>query len=205
MSAVRATVAIVRRSVDRRFGARLAAATLAGAAVGVVGTPDVARAALVLALARGPATGFDRRLDLIGRVSLYAMPLYGRQLARALAIAPAIDALAFPSGVALGAYLRGRHVPRELAIAVGFATVAGTFVALSARLRTGPVVGLYALLAVVAEAAVLGPYALRTPRPARPALGLAAAIGFTALRGLGEALARYDPLPRSESARARPG
>lgn len=198
MSALRATIAIVRRSVDRRFGARLAAAALAGAAIGVAGSPDVARAALVLALARGPATGFGRRPDLIGRVSLYAMPLYGRQLARALAIAPAIDALAIPSGVALGAYLRGRHVPRELAVAVGFATVAGTLVALSARLRTGPVVGLYALLAVVAEAGVLGPYALRVRQPGRLAFGLAAAIGFTALRGFGEALARYDPLPRPD-------
>jgi len=125
---------------------------------------------------------------------LFSAPLYGRELARGLAIAPCALALTFPLGV-LGARLLGAAPGDTLGwnLAPLAAIVAG-LVALSATLRDGWRAALYRALAAgsgLLFAAV--PFAATNVR-AGLALALAAGLGFLALRAFGETLARYDPI-----------
>jgi hypothetical protein len=188
----RATFAIARRRMSRRFAAmwllRFSGAALAGALC-PAGSPALAAAA-ALAVGVAPLGATRGIRDL----SYFALPLYGRQLARAQAIAPCAGALAVPLGFALGASLAGKALPGEQLAALCLAGAVTALVSVSAALREGPRAWLYIFLAWGAGSLVAGATLpggkLGSLAPALAALFL----GFIALRQFGETLARYDPI-----------
>jgi hypothetical protein len=188
----RASVAIVRRSLDRRLAGFACAFAIAAFAAERV---SASMWLVILVIAEAPAATFDRRNDPRRRSSFFAMPLYGRQLARALAVAPCLDSLAVPLGILGGLTLAGRPLGPAASVTLIAAALAATLVALSARLRTGRNAMLYLTLAIASEAGIVAPLFLGQPNPLL-SLILAALIAFTALRAFGETLARYDPLPK---------
>ncbi|GAC1495862.1 MAG: hypothetical protein NVS2B8_15850 [Vulcanimicrobiaceae bacterium] len=201
MNESRATVAIVRRHIDRRFAIDwLAQAAIAGA-LAYVFAPSFDRAALYALGALAAATAVEpAHVSNLRRLTFFAVPLYGRQLARAHAIAPVVAALALPAGYALGASLRGVALsPGRLALAT-CAVVVATLVALSATFRDGGDRTLYVALAFGASALVVGIADTGGSHAALGALVCAAVISFGALRAFGETLARYDPLPERDAA-----
>jgi len=133
--------------------------------------------------------------ESLRRLTFFAMPLYGRQLARAHAIAPSLLALSIPAGYALGSALRTREFPLTLFIAMTCAALIATLVALSSIFREGIRAWLYVALAILVGPIVTLPYVLRPVHEAAAGLALTVIIGFFALRAFGETLARYDPLP----------
>ncbi len=192
MSEARATVAIALRRMSRRFAAtwllRCGAAALAGALCPAGPLAFAAAAALAVAAAPLGATRGIRDL------SYFALPLYGRQLARAQAIAPCVGALAVPLGFGAGAALAGKALSAEHLVALALAAVVAALIAVSAALREGPRAWLYVLLAWGGGALVAG----ATQASGRfgglaPPL-VAFLVGFIALRQFGETLARYDPV-----------
>jgi len=197
MNGFRASLAIIRRSLDRRFAttwllwfaSAFSLAALAGARL-----PAIAWLAFLI-VAEAPAAAFDGRNDPRRRVSFFAMPLYGRQLARALAVAPCLESLAAPLAVIAGLALAGRPLGGAGALTVSVAAVAATLVALSARLRTGREAALYVALALAAETSIVAPRFLAPAGSLTLSLALAGLIAFCALRAFGETLARYDPIP----------
>ena len=209
MTVAGATLAIVRRSIDRRFAAIWLAAFAIVFALAAATATELGRTAAVvlLVLAEAPAATFDRRVDLMHRVSLYAMPLYGRQLARALVIAPCLASVAAPVGVIVAFAMRGVAFRDGTDIALLLAAIAATLVrpstrlrtatavAASARLRTGANASLYVALSLAAHVAIVAPLLLHAAHPLLWSVPLAAVIGYFALRAFGETLARYDPLP----------
>lgn len=150
---------------------------------------------LALIVAGAPAGPFDRHGDVRRKVSLFAMPLYGRELARALAVEPCFAGLAVPLAAILGLATGGRPFEAAMGVTIVAATLAASLVGLSASLRTGPNAALYIALAVAAEAAIVAPLILRPAHPLLFTVPVAIAIAFFALRAFGETLARYDPLP----------
>jgi hypothetical protein len=192
----RASLAIVRRSLDRRFAATWLAGFACAFALAATFADRMSASMwlVLLVVAEAPAAAFDHRNDPRRRSSFFAMPLYGRQLARALAVAPCLDSLAVPLGILGGLALAGRPLGAAANLTLIAAALAATLVALSARLRTGRNAMLYLSLAIASEAGIVAPLFLRQPKPLL-SLILAALIAFTALRAFGETLARYDPLP----------
>ena len=197
MTVASATLAIVRRSIDRRFAAIWLAAFAIVFALAAATATELGRTAAVvlLILAEAPAATFDRRVDLMHRVSLYAMPLYGRQLARALVIAPCLASVAAPVGVIIAFAVRGVPFRDGTDIALLLAAIAATMVAASARLRTGTNAALYVALSLAAHVAIVAPVLFRAAHPLLWSIPIAAITGYLALRAFGETLARYDPLP----------
>jgi hypothetical protein len=119
-------------------------------------------------------------------------PLFGRHLARAKAIAPAIVALAvtvayFTPQVALGNASAGAGLFVALPTAI-----ASAIVALCATLREGPPRALYVALACATSAGAYLIAALTASLAGE--LAFCAVVAFLALRQYGEALARYDPV-----------
>jgi len=153
---------------------------------------------VALALAQGP--GRNTYLDIAER----SAPLFGRELARAKAIAPLIAATISALVYWFAQFLSGFAAPPTffvLALACVYAT---TLVALNATLRQG---GPRALYLALCAATALGAYALAVyadPKQTQrgDAIGVAtellfcAIVGFIALRQYGEALARWSPLDR---------
>lgn len=154
--------------------ARLAGCLVFGTLIGVA----------VALLQRG--SGRFRELELCEQ----SAPLFGRELARATALAPCIIAT-----LALAAYwaVSAVYAPLQaLPVALtALAVYAGTLVALSAGVRTGAARALYIAMACAVPALS---FALTLVAPGIFALALCALIGFIALRQYGEALARYDPM-----------
>jgi hypothetical protein len=197
----RATIAIVRRHVDRRFALDF---VVQFALVGVIAflfarllyawwTPLAIVSALAAAIAAERS-----HAESLRRVTFFAMPLYGRQLARAHAIAPALMALAVPLGYASGAALRREPLAASMFEATILAALVATLVSLSSVFRDGYRAGLYVVLATALAAAVtVAPLAFigSPPRATLVAALLAFVAGFFALRAFGETLARYDPVP----------
>ncbi|GAC1300903.1 MAG: hypothetical protein NVSMB19_08240 [Vulcanimicrobiaceae bacterium] len=195
MNETRATIAIVRRHIDRHFaldwtlqfvivlGLTYAFVTLFGGMLLV--------AIAVLAATRSAE---ETQVRSLRRLTFFTVPLYGRQLARAHAIAPSLLALSLPLGYAAGAALRGHPLDAEGFVTAVSAVVVATLVALSASFRDGRDRALYVALALGAGVAIAATY---TPDHVwfRVTLALAVAEGFFALRAFGETLARYDPLP----------
>lgn len=128
------------------------------------------------------------------RLTFFTVPLYGRQLARAHAIAPSLLALSLPFGYAAGAALRGYPIDLDRFVCAALVAIVTMLVALSAAFRDGRARALYAALAFAAGLGIA-----LTDLPGHPlfvaTLALAAIVGFFALRAFGETLARYDPLP----------
>lgn len=120
-------------------------------------------------------------------------PLFGRQLARAKGVAPAIVALLLTL-----AYFAPQFAGATLATATAFsiaaaASIASTMVALCATLRERTSRALYVGLACVTSA---GAYVIAAFGASLAGeLAYCALVTFLALRQYGEALARYDPVP----------
>lgn len=161
---------------------------------------------IVAALAeRG--TGRLRGLELCEQ----SAPLYGRQLARASALVPCII-VAFGTLLNwLAQYLSGFAAPPVFFLLAIVAVIASTLVALSATLREGALRWLYIAIACAVSTIAFGlsiyvDPLVRVPHDAGhygdiagvlSELGFCTVIGFFALRQYGEALARYDPIPRA--------
>lgn len=200
MNELRATVAIVRRHIDRRFAWDFVAhAVLVGAIAFFFARLLTAWwTPLAVASALGAAMAGERSLARsLRRLTFFAMPLYGRQLARAHAVAPSLMALSVPLGYAAGAAQRGAPLSPALLLATVLAALVATLVSLSSVFRDGARAALYVALAATLGAAVtVAPFALEdsVARASELAIALAAIAGFFALRAFGETLARYDPI-----------
>lgn len=119
-------------------------------------------------------------------------PLFGRQLARAKGVAPAIVAL-----VVTFAYFAPQFAGATIATATAFviaaaASIASTMVALSATLREGTPRALYVALACATSVGAYLIAAIGTSLAGE--LAYCTLVTFLALRQYGEALARYDPV-----------
>jgi hypothetical protein len=196
LNGLRASLAIIRRSLDRRFCASWLLAFSVVFVLAVLLAARIPRAAWFAALivAQAPMAAFGRQCGP-NRVSFFAMPLYGRQLARAIAVAPILAALAAPLAVVAGVALGGRPLEPVAAASILAAAAAATLVALSARLRTGSNAALYVVLAMATEAGLVVPLFFAHAESFALPLIVAAFIAYVALRAFGETLARYDPLP----------
>jgi len=194
----RATLAIVRRRIDRSFALDWIMRFAVVCTIAALFAPLFDRTTLlVVVTVLLPLAGATEsaNAEAMRRASFFAMPLYGRQLARAYALAPALTALAAPLGFLGGLALRHQALHPGVAAVVLAANVVGALVALGAVFRDGLQAWLYYALAVVCCAALAAPPLLRLPHDVALSLGLAVIFAFTALRGFGETLARYDPLP----------
>ncbi len=192
----RATVAIVRRHIDRRFGIDFAMAAALVALLAFVFAPSFDAAALpVLATLAAASIVEVSHIRSLRRLTFFTVPLFGRQLARAHAIAPAIGALALPLGYAVGARLRGVAIPPERIAVATCVVLVATLVALSATFRDGRDRALYVALAIAAGVSIAAAWQAKTTNPLAVAGGLAVVEGSFAVRAFGETLARYDPLP----------
>lgn len=197
MTHVRALSAIVREQC-RGFGyLALASAAGAGIAAGLMlraaqapllGVASMVAYATIAAVASTLVLRIEtRRRDWF----FFSVPLYGRELARALSILPVAVALAFSVALAI------RHGSGERVFAAALlGPIAPALIVQSATVREGKPRLLYlglALLSGVPLALMLG----LIPGDGR-AITAAAAFafieGFLALRAYGETLARFDPL-----------
>ncbi len=195
MSEARATIAIVRRHIDRRFAVDWGMQFAIVLGLAYVFIPRFASNALgAIAVLAATTASQGTQTRSLRRLTFFTVPLYGRQLARAHAVAPSLLALSLPLGYAAGAALRGYAPdPQRFVTAVLVALIA-TLVALSATFRDGRDRALYAGLALGAGLSIAVSY---TPEHAWFPVTVALAVGegFIALRAFGETLARYDPLP----------
>jgi hypothetical protein len=193
----RAFLAIIRRSLDRRFAATWLLGFAFAFALAALSRASLSHTAwlIVLIVIGAPAGPLDHRTSARRRVSFFSMPLYGRELARALAIEPCLASLAIPIGIVLGLTAGHHAFSLDTAVTVLVAVLTATIVGLSASLRTGENAALYVALAIAAEALIVAPLAFRPAHPLLLTLPLAVLLAFAALRAFGETLARYDPLP----------
>ncbi len=197
-SRIRATVAIVRRHIDRRYAFDWAMQfALVGAISYVFGGlfRDPLEIFGIVGFAAAASVVDAQHRKLLRRLTFFSAPLYGRQLARAHAIAPALAALSVPLAYAGGAALHGRALALPLAAALVPAAVVAALVALSSAFREGYRAALYVGLAGAAALTLGLPFEFRLEHAAAVSAALAAAEAFLALRAFGETLARYDPLP----------
>jgi hypothetical protein len=151
---------------------------------------------VALAVVQGP--GRHPYLDTNER----SAPLFGRELARAKAIAPVVAATLATLVYWAAQFLTGFAAPPTFFILALASVIASALVALNATVRTGTARAAALLLAAltVAIAYVLSLYADPQTPHRGDAIGVAsellfcAAVGFFALREYGESLARFDPL-----------
>lgn len=149
---------------------------------------------IALALAQGP--GRHPHLDTSER----SAPLFGRELARAKAVAPAIAATVAAFTYWFAQFISGFAAPPAFFVLALGCVLATVLVALNATLRTGAVRMLHIALAFATTvcAYLVAVYADALVRPGGDAVGVgcelafSALIGFAALRQYGEALARSD-------------
>ena len=193
MNEFRATVAIVRRHIDRHFAIDWAMQFGIVAAIAFAFTKTFAHPLFPLAIASVLAAA--SHAESLRRLTFFAMPLYGRQLARAHAIAPSLLALAIPAGYAAGSIARTHEFPAALLATMFGAALVSTLVALSSIFRDGLRASLYVVLAAIVGVAVTLPFVLQADYGLALSAALAAIAAFFALRAFGETLARYDPLP----------
>lgn len=149
-----------------------------------------------LALVQGP--GRHAYLDVNER----SAPLFGRELARAKAIAPLIASTLAALVYWAAQYLSGFAAPPTFFILALACVIASTLVAINATVRTGTA---RATAIALAAATVITAYLLAVYADAYSAhhgdtiavtteLLFSAIIAFVALREYGESLARFDPL-----------
>ncbi len=154
---------------------------------------------IALALAQGP--GRHPFLD----VSERSAPLFGRELARAKALAAALCAALAALVYWFAQFLTGFAAPPTFFVLALASVVASTLVALNATLRTRTQRLLYIALAFATSAIayLLAVYADAAFTHTGDAIGVAtelifcAIAGFIALRQYGEALARSDAVSLS--------
>lgn len=151
---------------------------------------------IAVALVQGP--GRHPYLDIGER----SAPLFGRELARAKAVAPALTATLAALVYWFAQFLSGFAAPPTFFVLALASVLVSTIVALNATLRSGARRLLYVALAFATSAIAyaLAVYADSITIRTGDAVGVAtellfcAAIGFIALRQYGEALARSDCL-----------
>ena len=198
MHELRATIAIVRRHIDRRFAIDFAMQFALVGAIGYIFARMFAAPAIPIvicgALAATNAAERHHAATLRG-VSFFVMPLFGRQLARAHAIAPVLASFAIPLGYATGSAIRGVPLSPQIFAIVVFASILAVLVSLSSIFRDGIRAALYVGLGIAAVAVIAIATTLVPERSVTIAGGFAIVVGFFALRAFGETLARYDPLP----------
>ena len=196
MNERRATIAIVRRHIDRRFGVDWLMAFALVAALAAIFTPSFGYAALFVLAALASVMPIEgQHIASLKRLTFFSVPLFGRQLARAHAVAPTLAALALPCGYAAGAAIRGVPIaPERFVVAIGVVAIA-TLVALSATFREGRDRALYVGLALTASVSLAAVDRVAGPTALPIVVALALLVGYVALRAFGETLARYDPLP----------
>jgi len=197
VSEARATFAIVRRHIDRRFALDWAMAfVLIGVIAYLFGRifGPVGAVGIVGALS-ATFTAERSHARSLRRLTFFAVPLYGRQLARAHAVAPALAALAIPLGYAAGTALHGTPFSSATLLDCVLGALVATLVALSSTFRDGLRAALYVLLGFAAAESLALPYIFRLDHATALVAFLALVEGFFALRAFGETLARYDPLP----------
>lgn len=190
-----ATMAIVSTRLRKEMRAGIFAVCLGGL-LAYVQRFDDAPAHLAGVLIFGTLVGIGTALAQRGAGRLRELelceqsaPLYGRELARATAIVPCaiatVSVIAYWIVEALFAPFDAYGIALSL-----LGTSAATLVALSATLRSGWLRLAYVSLAgAVAAIAFVAGNGVTWPGAAACALA-----GFIALRGYGEALARYDPI-----------
>jgi hypothetical protein len=195
--------ALARWQLARAGFASVFAAPLAGFAFGLLlarTLPNlearVAAAAIALAGAALAVAVASSRLAMrkSRNLLLFSLPLYGRELARGLALGPCALGALFPLAACAGWSLASaRAIAWPLPLEA--ATVA-TLIALSATLRDTWRVTLYRALACGSAALLCAASLVSDDGGAsQAALALLAfALGFLALRAFGETLARYDPI-----------
>ena len=152
---------------------------------------------IAVALVQGP--GRHAYLDIAER----SAPLFGRELARAKAVAPAFTATIAALCYWFAQFLSGFAAPPTFFILALASVLASTLVALNATLRHGSGRLLYIALAFATSAIAytLAVYSDSVVSRAGDAVGVAAelmfcaVVGFIALRQYGEALARSDLMP----------
>jgi hypothetical protein len=151
--------------------------------------------AVAIAAALAAATAAERtHAQSLRRVSFFAMPLFGRQLARAHAIAPLLLATSVPIGFAAGSALRHAEPGPELLVAIALAAFVATLVAMSSAFRDGPSAWLYGVGGALCGIAVTVPLLAELPHGAALTVIASVVAGVFALRAFGETLARYDPI-----------
>lgn len=149
---------------------------------------------IALALAQGP--GHHPYLDISER----SAPLFGRELARAKAVAPVIDAMLAALVYWLAQFLTGFAAPPAFFVLAIASVIASTLVTLNATLRTGAPRLFYIALAFCTSivAYVFAVYADAYTTRAGDAIGVATEllfcglVSYVALRQYGEGLARSD-------------
>ena len=196
MNERRATIAIVRRHIDRRFGVDWLMAFALVAALAAIFAPSFGNVALFVLAALASVMPIEsQHIASLRRLTFFSVPLFGRQLARAHAVAPTLAALALPCGYAVGAAIRGVPIsPERFFAAICIVTIA-TLVALSGTFRDGRDRALYVGLALTTSVSLALLDAIAEPTALRIVAALAVLVGYIALRAFGETLARYDPLP----------
>ncbi|MBV8374461.1 MAG: hypothetical protein JO302_03030 [Candidatus Eremiobacteraeota bacterium] len=176
------------RAERRTIALCCAAAALAGSAQGRGAMAAIFACApigMILALLQGP--GRHQHLDLCEQ----SAPLFGRELARAKALAACIAAtaatLAYSAALAIPNVAKGLDLlPVTLA-----AAIASTLVALSGTIRNGSLRLLYVALACTT--ALTAYLIVGIAGSAAAELAFCVLVSFLALRQYGEGLARYDP------------
>ena len=195
----RATLAIVRRHIDRRFAVDWAMQFAIVGVLAYIFVPSYGAVALpILAILAAVSVVETAHVRSLRRLTFFTVPLFGRELARAHAIAPALGSLAFPLGYVAGAAARGFPIAPERVVVATCVVLVATAVGLSGIFRDGRDRALYVALAIVAGSVDGIVAVFAGERGFIPACGLAVVIGFFALRAFGETLARYDPLPERD-------
>ncbi|MBV8198420.1 MAG: hypothetical protein JO263_09800 [Candidatus Eremiobacteraeota bacterium] len=143
-------------------------------------------AGIAAAMAQSP--GRHRDLDHCEQ----SAPLFGRELARAKALAPCIAAILTAIAYLGAALTRGANEIAVAAPVVLSAVVLCTLVALCAAIRRGLPRVLYLIFAIAAGAAAYSLAAIAHSLWGE--LLFCAVAAFFAVRQYGEALARYDPI-----------
>jgi hypothetical protein len=151
---------------------------------------------VALAVIQGP--GRHAYLDTSER----SAPLFGRELARAKALAPVLCATLASLVYWAAQFLSGFAAPPAFFAVALACVIASTLVALNATTRTGAArtIALALAAATIACAYGLAVYADAYSTKKGDAVGIAselifcASIGYIALRQYGESLAQYDPL-----------
>jgi len=149
---------------------------------------------IAVALLQGP--GRNAFLDTTER----SAPLFGRELARAKALAPVLSAMLATFVYWAAQFFSGFAAPPAFFLLALACVLASTLVALNATVTSGlaRTLALVAAGATIVVAYVLAVYADAYSTKSGDAVGVAtelvvcAVIGFVALRQYGELLARYD-------------
>ncbi|MBV9737917.1 MAG: hypothetical protein JO177_07070 [Candidatus Eremiobacteraeota bacterium] len=185
----------------------IAGSALAGAAIQLIDPATSRIAANVLftalvAITLAYANGDAARTDPFAAVE-EAAPLFGRQRARANAVFPAAVVVGCAAAQYIWPISHASTFPWEAFVVNAAAALTALPIALSVPLRSRRNGVLYAIFALAAAllcasfGSAVGNSTQSDLAAVLASIGVAIMIGVLALRQYGEALARYDPLPRT--------